>query len=193
MLGAAGLTLAQASSASAVEYVAQSQAGTVEAPGGMVIGSDTFTGTDMVPRIQAGALRVGASPAKPEAQRVVVSASLQRYDEAGHAWRSTGQSGQAQVHLNTPSDRELVGSGTQASNWAFTTSQVAAAQYRVSYVLTWFETHDDADASNDTVVGQAVIRPSETSENVCDTTPFGNATTVVYEVPCTVTAQGIVI
>jgi hypothetical protein len=36
-------------------------------------------------------------------------------------------------------------------------------------------------------------RPSETNENVCDTTPFGNATTVVYEVPCTVTAQGIVI
>ena len=73
------------------------------------------------------------------------------------------------------------------------TTQDSAALYRVSYMLTWFETHDDADASNDTVVGQAVIRPSETSENVCGTTPFANATTVVYEVPCTVTAQGIVI
>jgi hypothetical protein len=86
-----------------------------------------------------------------------------------------------------------VGSGTQASNWTFTTTQDAAAQYRVSYELTWFETHDDADASNDTVLGHAVIRPSEASENVCNTTAFANWPVVSYEVPCTVTAQGIVI
>ena len=66
-----------------------------------------------------------------------------------------------------------MGAGTQESNWAFTTTQDASAQYRVSYELTWFETHDDADASNDTVVGRAVIRPSEASENVCNTTAFG--------------------
>jgi hypothetical protein len=190
---AGGLVVGHVHPASAANWVGQYQAGTVQAPDGMIIGDDVLSSGRFLPRIRAGELLVGASPSSDHSQRVEATASLQRFDDAAQAWRSTGQSATVLAWIIDTWHKTPVGSGSAASAWTFTELGAAPALYRISFSITWFETDSDSDTTNDKVLGQALLRPSETGESVCRTTAFSNWPSVTYDVPCSVTDQGIVI
>ena len=132
------------------EYVAQSQAGTIEAPGGMVIGSDVSP--DEWSRGSRRA-RSARAPRRTRVESASCSATTSRHLAVHRPGQVTSSLDRAARH---------------AAHWP-SRLQVGALPRQL---LTGGPRRPTA---NDVVLGQAIVRPSETSENVCNTTPFANA------------------